>query len=945
MLEVRLFGKFEVSFDGKTIPITSRPAQSLFAYLILHAGTAHRREKLAGMLWPDSLEETARDNLRHALWRLRKALSSKTTTAYLLIDDLSIAFNASAEYWLDAEELENLDKGATADELIAVLSNYQGELLPGFYDEWVVTEREHLFSIFEHHMARLLSLLQHEKRWLDILDWGERWIKLGQKSELAYRALMYAHAAKGDMSKVAATYERCVKSLREFGIEPSEQTKELYDNLKSGRETPRAEPASIKYVVKETSSNIPVPLTSFVGREKELREIARQLSSSRLLTLTGSGGVGKTRLAIQTAHDSIKKYRDGVFWVSLVGLSDGNLIPQEIAQSLNVREASDEPLIETLKMYLRSKDVLLLIDNCEHLIRDCAQYAEQLLAACPRLKILATSIEALGLFNETIWQVPSMPLPEIQQESLKELQEFASIALFNERSRSAKSGFVLDDGNAASVAQICRRLDGIPLAIELAAARIKLLSVDEIAARLDDRFSLLTSGSRTAIPRHQTLRATIDWSYDLLTEPERVLLRRLAVFAGGFTLEAAESVCSQGMKRSDILDLLGRLLDKSLVIVDEVSKFNETSYRLLETIRQYALEKLMGTEEARMIRDSHLRFYLELVERSEPVIFSSQGEATLYRLARELDNIRAAMDWSTSNGNAVAALQIAGSLAYFWWAEGLLASEWNERVQHALSRPEGRERTLARAKALNGIGFMSWLEAYPADRRLELEEALSIGKELGDRWNIATALHHLGLLENTLGNYAQARALLEQSLEIWQDMGIEGKLGCAMTLAFLGDVASNSGDVDWARSLYRESAAISKAPDLGDKNFLGYSTRRLAQLAWHEGDYENATSLCKESLRLNHEAADPRGVMCCVAGFAAIAALQGKFERAAKLMAAVESRLSSIGLGLLYMDKMEYERNLALLRAKLDEKTFAKFWEKGKGISFEQAIALALEET
>src|SRR6266508_1129418 len=579
MLEVRLLGKFDVRRDGKTIAITSRLAQSLFAYLILNAGTAHRREKLAGMLWPDSVEETARDNLRHALWRVRKVLpaSQKPKIEYLLADDLSISFNASSEYYLDAAELENLSESASADELIAVLLDYQGDLLPGFYDEWVVLEREHLKSIFEHHMARLLSLLQNEKRWLDILDWGERWIKLGQKPEPAYRALMSAHAAKGDMSKVAATYERCVKSLREFGIEPSEQTKELYENLKSGKEVLKAGPVSTKVFAKETSSHIPVPLTNFIGREKELKDIAKLLSSSRLLTLTGPGGVGKTRLAIRTAHDSIKKFKDGVFWIGLVGLSDGKLIPQEIAQSLNIREISNEPLIETLKTYLKSKDVLLIIDNCEHLIRACAQYAEQLLAACPKIKILATSIEALGLFNETTWQVPSLPLPEMQESlSLKELQKFASIELFDERAGNAKSGFALNEKNARSVAQICQRLDGIPLAIELAAARIKVLSADEIAARLDDRFSLLTAGSRTAIPRHQTLRATIDWSYDLLTERERILLRRLSVFAGGFTLEATEAVCSQGMKRSDILDLLGRLVDKSLVIVEADSEVSET---------------------------------------------------------------------------------------------------------------------------------------------------------------------------------------------------------------------------------------------------------------------------------------------------------------------------------------------------------------------------------
>ena len=464
MLEVRLLGKFEVKSDGKPVAIPSRPAQSLFAYLILTAGTSHRREKLAGLLWPDSLEETARSNLRSALWKIRKAFPASDVAAYLFADDLTIAFNASAAYWLDVAELQKASENASVDELMTILSLYHGELLPGFYDEWMLLEREHLVSIFEHHMARLMSLLENEHRWLDIFDWAERWIKLGQKPEPAYRALMTAHAAKGDMSKVAVTYERCAKSLKEFDIEPSEQTKELYKNLKSGKEV--STNVTITPVEKQSFSSIPVPLTSFVGREQELKEIARLLSASRLLTLTGSGGVGKTRLAIQTAHDVIRQFKDGVFWVGLVGVSDEDLIPQVIAGSLNVREISDEPLIETLKSYFKPKEVLLVIDNCEHLIRACAQYIEQLLAACPWLKILATSIEALGIFNETNWQVPSLSLPEMQDPlSLKELQEFASIELFDQRARSAKSNFVLDERSAPSVAQICRQLDGIPLAI------------------------------------------------------------------------------------------------------------------------------------------------------------------------------------------------------------------------------------------------------------------------------------------------------------------------------------------------------------------------------------------------------------------------------------------------------------------------------------------------
>ncbi len=417
MLEVRFLGQFEIRRAGKPIDISSRPAQSLFAYLILSAGTPHRREKLAGLLWPNSLEETARGNLRHALWQIRKSLSSLSSTKYLLADDLSIAFNASMEYWLDASALDKVAEAARADELISALSSYQGELLPGFYEEWVILEREHLYSIFEHNMARLMSLLQEENRWLDIFDWGERWIKLGQKPEPAYRALMSAHAAKGDMSKVAAVYERCVKSLREFGIEPSEQTRALYERLKAGKENPETEPVvPVREKRKESlRTNLPVPLTSFIGREKEVEDIIKLLGKYRLVTLTGSGGVGKTRLAIQSSNRLLSRFKDGVWWVDLGGLSDPLLVGHEVAKAAGAREESNQPMIETLVKHFGSKQSLIVLDNCEHLILACAQLADRLLSACKNLKLLTTSREALDILGETTWPVPSMSLPAVQE--------------------------------------------------------------------------------------------------------------------------------------------------------------------------------------------------------------------------------------------------------------------------------------------------------------------------------------------------------------------------------------------------------------------------------------------------------------------------------------------------------------------------------------------------
>ncbi|MGE5248641.1 MAG: AfsR/SARP family transcriptional regulator [Bacteroidota bacterium] len=399
MLEIRLLGGFDLVQDGQAVTIASRPAQSLFAYLILNPKSAHRREKLAGLFWPESEDDRARDYLRHALWRIRKALESLSSTSLLESDDLTIGLKGGSEYWLDVAALVKLGENASPDQLMAGLAEYRGELLPGFYDDWVVLEREHLASIFEHRMAQLLSHLQAHQRWLDVLDWGERWIRLGQEPEPAYRGLMAAHAAKGDMSRVAATYERCARALRKLGLEPSEETRALYESLKAGEKHLSTKP-SVSTTAKRESrprTNVPVPITSFIGREKEIRDVVGLIGTNRLVTLTGLGGVGKTRLAIQSVSKLPAKFRDGIWWVDLALVANGALVPQAVAQTLMVREPPGEPLMDALRSFLRQKQVLLVLDNCEHLITPCAQLAEDLLTHCGSLRILATSREALGI--------------------------------------------------------------------------------------------------------------------------------------------------------------------------------------------------------------------------------------------------------------------------------------------------------------------------------------------------------------------------------------------------------------------------------------------------------------------------------------------------------------------------------------------------------------------
>lgn len=950
MLQVRLLGTFEVRHEAQIVVIPSRPAQSLFAYLILNAGTPHRRERLAGMLWPDSLEQTARDNLRHALWRLRKAFPSKLASEYLHTDDLSITFDASSAYWLDAAALEKLDEEAQADELIAVLSEYRGELLPGFYDEWVVLEREHLHAVFEHHMARLMSLLQGEKRWLDILEWGERWIKLGQRPEPAYRALMTAHAAKGDMSKVAATYERCVKSLSELGIPPSDQTRVLYERLKSGQETFETGSAAAEVVTRKDApkTNVPVPLTSFIGREREVEEVTRLLATTRLLTLMGPGGIGKTRLAIQAARELAGSYKDGVWWVELAPLAEGQLVSQAVAQVLGVRESPGTPITESIKSFLRKKHLLLVLDNCEHLILACAALADDLLSYSTDLKVLATSREALGITGETSFHVPALSFPVLAHLSqVRNLGEFESVQLFAERAAAIRPDLALTAENAFAVARICQCLDGIPLALELAAARVKVLTLEEIGARLDDRFSLLTQGSRTALPRHQTLRATIDWSYDLLSQPERTLFRRLAVFAGGFTLEAAEAVTAgEDLEQSQIIDLLESLINKSLVTAHGQTGQGETRYGMLETIREYVRQRLEAAGEEGQVRARHLDFFATFARRAQTGIYSTEQGMWFTRLEQDVDNLRAALDWLAGSGLQGtdsahrSALQaqyvIVRSLSLFW--ERGYRSEIIETLKKLLDRDAANEPTAEKARALDVGGFLLWCSNRLPEARSFLEESIRIAEELQDDTLLVWPLMYLGWTFWGLREYENARNSLERSLEIARSLGEAGEGAVGVAMAYLGDIPYAQGNLAAARKRYEEALVILRG--LQNPSMLAPTLRRLAYVDVREGVFRQAAQLFEESLEANRGLAHRHGIAASLAGFAAIHLAKGNTEKAAVIYGFVENHLNPSST-LLFTDTVEYDRLLAQLRAEMEANSLAASRAKGAAMALEQAIEFA----
>ena len=961
MLEVKFLGQFIVLQDGKPIQIPTRNAQSLFAFLVLNAGKSHRRESLAGLLWPDSSEENARSNLRHELWRLRKALEAERETCFF-VDDLSITFNSSCNYSLDVKKLEEAPLSSNiADELIGPLSGYAGDLLPGFYDEWVHLERDRVYAVFEARVIRLLELLQSEGRWPDVLEWGTRWISFGRWPEPAYRALMTAYANSGDLSKAAATYERLNQGLqKDLGVKPSEQTHRLYTRIKTGwkkellKDAPthgnqalvsppeKLNPTFSIPLVRR--SNLPRPLTSFIGREKEILQAGRLVTEARLVTITGSGGVGKTRLAIQIATALSTQFEHGVCWVDLASLfktplagagerAGMDLVAQTVVKALRLPESPSLSLLEGIYDHLQDKHLLLVLDNCEHLIEACAALAESLLANCPLVTILATSREALGVPGEKAWTLPSLSLPD---QSLKFQSE--AVSLFVERASDALPGYKPGETDFPALAHICLRLDGIPLAIELAAVRMNMLSAQEIAARLDQRFSLLTGGRRTALPRHQTLQAAIEWSYDLLSSSEQVLFRRLAIFAGSFTLEAAEAICAAGEIRSDeVLPLVGRLVDKSLLNVEPPRHDADlpTRYRFLDTIRSFGRLKEYEAEETGLMRSRYAAYYVHLVETAEPEL-NLQNESYWYRLLlAEHDNIRAVVEWGAEFDQAESALRLVGALVWFWFRSGSNREGCDLAVK-ALSLTSAAQNKKARARALNTAGFMQCLLGKTILARRSLEEAQSILRALEDEAGLAWSLQFMGLALAVDQEYDLADAAFNEGLTITKRL--EGTNATSF-LHFLGDVELQKGDSARAQKTYQESANLLRA--IGSKPFLAYPLRRLGYLALEQNDLSKAREYFLESLTLNHEVGDIPGTTASLLSIAALALSGHQPVIAASLCGLVEKRLEKYSMNLLFSDQAEYRRFRNRLPSYLAEAAFTAAFSQGWAMSEEQAVILA----
>lgn len=899
-LRVYLSGPLRIELDGAPLVLPRRKVELLLAYLLLHP-EPQTRDHLATLFWGDSSDAQARHSLRTALATVRKAIAADL----LLTDREQVQRNPDFPCWVDLDDLlalaTELDTVAV-DALLAKLSLWQSDLLAGFYADWLLLDREHFRERLLKLCLQVTQALRARSEYAGAIAVAQQVLAHDPANEHAHQHLMFCYMAAGDRPAALRQYELCERALRDdLDVLPLPETTALYQWL---RQHSGAEATAAKI------TNLPIPLTSFVGRTQATAALKRLLDptggQTRLLTLTGAGGSGKTRLAIQAATDLIDRFADGVWWVELAVLTDDEQVARAVAKALGVTERPHEDIHTSLSAFLGEKQLLLVLDNCEHLVAASAELVTALLSRCPHLQILTTSREALNVAGEVTWPVPTLALPAPQQVVLTELLlQFECIRLFVERAGAVQPGFCLTLDNAPTVVALCSQLDGIPLAIELAAARVKVLPVAQIAARISSaigaRFALLTQGSRTALPRQQTLRAAIDWSYDLLEASERHLFRIVAIFHGGFTLEALEKILEFGFwigvaawsegtspiqnpnsKIQNPLDLLTQLVDKSLVIVEPQGDGHR--YRLLETLRAYALEQWTAAELLALFQQRHATYFLELAEQAAPELLRAQQQRWLIWLETEHANLRAALTYWLDTGAGDKALRLATALHRFWDYRGYV-SEGRAWLQKALAN-RSAATPVAQSKALNAAGWLAYRQGALVQAQPLHEEALRLAEQAGAAEEEVDALQHLAVIDMDRGEYATAQQQLATSLTLarrlayqpglaraltrlgalaWdldriaeartyrqEALQIEQHLGNQVNIAssFLGlaDADRFLGDVVAAHRHYDASLQISRA--LGHQGLIGAALKGLGMLAFKQGAYADAQRYGEEALQI-----------------------------------------------------------------------------------------------
>ena len=960
--ELKLLGPFDARVEGQPIARTrSRKSRWVLALLALRAGREVERSWLAGILWPDSTDERALSALRTTLKDLRRALG---TEAWRLQG------GPGGTLRLDLSDA-NFD-AASFDQLIAkghlseALELYRGELLEGCYEDWTAVERiaraDKAIQALEKIAESALAGADNERA----ESCARRALTMEPFRESALRILMLALSSAGNHAGVEKEFARFRKLLsRELNSEPDAETRALYDKLRSRRSPTPSRP---KVTSAPQAYLLPKPLTRLIGRDEELNQVETRIRLNRLVTLTGTGGIGKTRLAIAAAERLAPSFKWGACFVDLSAMTDDSLVPDAVLQALGVRPRPGTDSLNSIRHVIANSDLFLVLDNCEQVIEGCARTAAEMLGANESLRVLATSREPLGLTGEIRWKVPPLTMPS-EIESAESGCLTAAVTLFLERAEEACGIFEPDHQDLRQAARICRTLDGIPLALEMAAAHAPTMSLSEVADRLGDRFAFLREGSRAAPDRHRTLEATLDWSYRLLTDEERMLLQRLSVFTGGGSYESAVKVCSgDDLDLGRIPTLLEALMRKSLIERDGGGIGDR--FRLLESIREFALRALSESKTEALLRERHARHFAEFANMTAAYILGSGQAACVTRFRADEDNCRAAIRWSLDRAQsacesrdlalatktATMALDLTGACAKFWHRlgnpkEGIryidralriaqqigtLADEtdedgWDTEARIQLER--------ARIGPLRLAGYMEEQQGRFSEALSYLQRALEAAVRHGERFEESAALYGMGLVYHDLGDNRQMKAALDRGLEIGNSL--ENLYLQSSCHNWLGQLAWTEGDFE--RSEYHHKLANTLAREDGNEARISGTSIFLARLYVRNGRLGKGIQLAREGLQGNVRSGFMLSFSFGLEVLAQAMVNSGQPRHAAVLLGAADG-MRAIIVRNRQAALIDYNRLVAALQRKLGKPGFNALYEEGLALTCDEALALALED-
>jgi predicted ATPase/DNA-binding SARP family transcriptional activator/Tfp pilus assembly protein PilF len=993
ILSIGLLGNFRVHYQEKPINgINTSRLQSLLAYLVLHREAPLSRQHLAFLFWPDSSEAQARTNLRNLLHKLRAALPE--SDRHVSADQNTLHWKSRDRFTLDVDDFLSLASHTTSiQHLKDAVTIYTGDFMPDCYDEWAQAFRENIRQTYLNTLEKIMFLLNEARDLREALTYGLLLLRHEPAREETYRLLMRLYAQCGDRASIARMYKTCTTVLeRELGVEPSAATDDVYEKSIAEAKEWSFSAEKVERSSREPDlNNLPAPLTSFIGREQELKQVNTLLSRHRLLTLSGPGGIGKTRLALAAAREMLSEYRDGIFLIDLVPINPSESVTIAIADALQASDEVRAAGLDGLIDLLSDQNVLLLLDNCEHLPEEVGTNALALLQACPDLRILATSRGVLNVYGETVWQVPALPTPgEIQRvdterptSQTEALLTNESVTLFIERALSTLPTFRPTGGTLLAIGKICRRLEGMPLAIEMAAAKVKTLTVHQIVERLDNVLDLLKPAAAGALPRHRTMEAVMDWSYAMLVPSERDFFARLSVFSGGFSLQAAEKICQgQGISEEEILELLASLVDKSLV--ETLPALLETRFRLHEIARQYARKKLDAHEHIPDWQQRHMEYFVCLAEEGETKLRGADQLEWLDRLELERENLRDVLQRALEEKpgadpqNVDFAARLTGALWLFWFIRGHFSEgrRWSERALALLERTDNPSRALGRV--LYTVASFYFFQGDFSQATLLSKRSLSVCKAHQDPFGQVVSYHHLGAIVIIQGDLAQGATYLNQGLKIatetedaWligtilEDLGflaiqsgdretalkryrraleIGSQMGDTLTILYcltnLAELALEQKDLQQAAMLSEESLSLSRL--IGEKRGISFALERLGRIAMQEGQHQRAGEYLKGSLQIMWGTRDRDSVIEYLVNLADYEVQQENFEIAARLLAACESALTTFPADYRLRSKVLYDRLVDTIRACLDTGVFTAAWTLGRLMNLDQAVNFAL---